>query len=85
MSSARLKASECFGATETEETKAAAIGNDLDQFATFVRPLMDIIIAQRHNANDELFRAYFDKPDFGDHVATAITTDLYHQLREQTA
>lgn len=70
---------------EQPDVRDAAVGNDLDQFATYLRPLMDIIIAERHDANDELFRAYFDKPDFRDLVATAITTDLYRQLREQTA
>ena len=67
------------------DVQAAAHGNDIVQFGTYVKPKMDIVIADRHGANDELFRAYFDKPDFRDLMVEAIITTLYHQLREQTA
>ena len=42
---------------------------------------MDELIGDRHGANDELFRAYFDKPDFRDLMVEALVGGLYEQLR----
>ena len=61
--------------------KAAAQGNDLEQFSVFVSPLMDQLIIERHDANSELLAAYFDKTDFKHMMIQAIIKDLYTQLR----
>jgi hypothetical protein len=46
---------------------------------------MDQVIADRHDANSDLFRAYFDKPEFRDLMINAVIESLYQQLRGQTA
>jgi len=66
---------------EQEPVRDAAQGNDLDQFTVYVTPLIDQLIVGRHEANDELFRAYFDKPDFKQLMADALVKNLYDQLR----
>lgn len=63
----------------------AAHGNDLKQFGVYVIPRMDELIVDRHGANDELFRAYFDKPDFRDLMVEALVGGLYEQLRGESA
>ena len=70
---------------EDDDVKNAAVGNDITQFATYLRPRMDAVIADRHGANDELFRAYFDKPEFRELMVDAIIEALYSQLRRETA
>ena len=66
---------------EAVDVKAAAQGNDLEQFSVFVAPLLDQLIIERHDANSELLAAYFDKPDFKPMMVRAIIKDLYTQLR----
>ena len=63
------------------DVRAAARGNDLDQFSVFIGPLMDRLIFDRHLANDELLRAYFDKPEFKEMMSAVIVGKLYEKLR----
>lgn len=46
---------------------------------------MDALIIDRQDANETLFRAYFDKPEFRDLMNNAVITALYQQLRAETA
>ena len=61
--------------------QAAAQGNDLDQFSVFIGPHMDRLIFERHTANDDLLRAYFDKPEFKEMMSAVIVEKLYERLR----
>ena len=70
---------------EDADIQAAAIGNDLVQFATYVKPKMDAAIINRHDANDTLLRAYFDKPEFQELMVEAVIKALYQQLRQASA
>ena len=63
------------------DVRAAAQGNDLDQFSVFIGPHMDRLIFERHTANDDLLRAYFDKPEFKEMMSAVIVEKLYERLR----
>lgn len=63
------------------DVQAAAQGNDLDQFSVFIGPHMDRLIFERHTANDDLLRAYFDKPEFKEMMSAVIVEKLYERLR----
>ena len=63
------------------QLQAAAQGNDLGQFSVFVGPHMDRLIYERHGANDELLKAYFDKPEFKELMSQAVIRNLYDRLR----
>ena len=63
------------------DIQAAAQGNDLDQFSVYIGPHMDRLIFERHTANDDLLRAYFDKPEFKEMMSTVIVEKLYERLR----
>ncbi len=71
--------------SEDDEVRQAAQGNDLQQFGVYLLPRMDELIVNRHGANDELFRAYFDKPEFKNLMNDAIVKGLYDKLREGAA
>ena len=66
---------------QDEQIQAAAQGNDLGQFSVFVGPHMDRLIYERHGANDELLKAYFDKPEFKELMSQAVIRNLYDRLR----
>ncbi|MEI2727507.1 MAG: DEAD/DEAH box helicase family protein [Candidatus Nanopelagicales bacterium] len=70
---------------EDHTVRAAAQGNDLKQFEVYILPRMDELIANRHNANDELFRAYFDKPEFKSLMAETMVKALYEKLRDKAS
>ena len=63
------------------DIQAAAQGNDLDQFSVYIGPHMDRLIFERHTANDDLLRAYFDKPEFKEMMSSVIVEKLYERLR----
>ena len=70
---------------EDQSVRDAVTGNDLEQFSVFVTPRMDRLIVDRHGANDELFRAYFDKPEFRELMMDALIKGLYDQIRTEGA
>lgn len=70
---------------DNSEVRVVALNNDIQQFGVYLRPLLDGIIVDRHGANDELFRAYFDKPEFKEMMADYLLRSLYERLRSEPA
>lgn len=69
-------------AEHPDVVEAAAGGNDYEQFKVFVLPRIAELIVSRHEGNDALLRAYFDKPEFKDLVAESLVEALYKQLTD---
>jgi hypothetical protein len=40
-------------------------------------------IVERHEANDGLFQAFFDKPDFKEQMLKRLTKSLYDEIRKE--
>ena len=66
---------------EDENVQAAARNNDLDQFRVFVEPVIEDKIIDRHGANDVLFQAFFDRPDFRDLLMKMLVENSYNRVR----
>lgn len=59
----------------------AARDNDPSQFSVYMQSKVDAAVAGSQSISDEVYSAYFDKPDFGYLVREAIIEVLYRQLR----
>lgn len=61
---------------------AARGNNDFDQFRVFAGPLMDALFVDRHAANGDLFKAYFDNPEFRSMIHAAVLPAVYATARD---
>lgn len=68
---------------DDHNVKTVALGNDFDQFKVFLEPLLEDKIVDRHEANGELFSAYFDKPEFREQMVAWLTRKLYDGIRRE--
>ena len=66
-----------------EDARVVALGNDLQQFRVFLRPLIDDGVVERHESNATLFSAYFGKPEFRESMIEWLTEQLYEDFRKQ--
>ena len=58
-----------------------ALNNDYDQFKVFLEPKLEGKIVDRHESNDVLFQAFFDKPEFRQAMEAWLTRKLYDGIR----
>jgi hypothetical protein len=59
------------------ELKEVAIANDYDNFAMFFEPKIETDLIERHEANEDLFKAFFNQPDFKKMMTDALSRSLY--------
>jgi type I restriction enzyme R subunit len=60
------------------ELKEVAIANDYDNFAMFFEPKIETDLIERHEANEDLFKAFFNQPDFKKMMTEALSRSLYN-------
>ena len=60
-----------------------AVNNDFEQFKVFLEPRLEGQIIDRHEANDALFQAYFDKPDFRRMMFEFLAGEAYRKIRDE--
>ena len=68
-----------------EDVRVVALNNDFQQFEVYLEPKVQDKIVDRHEANDGLFQAYFDKPEFREQMLKWLTKSLYDGIREDSA
>jgi type I restriction enzyme R subunit len=66
---------------EDQDVIAVAMHNDYEQFLVYLEPLLEGKIVDRHEANDVLFRAFFDKPEFRDLMVDWLAKKVYRDVR----
>jgi len=66
-----------------EEVKVVALNNDFQQFEVYLEPKVQDKIVERHEANDGLFQAFFDKPEFKEQMLSWLTESLYDGIRKE--
>ena len=59
------------------ELREVAIANDYDNFAMFFEPKIETDLIERHEANEDLFKAFFNQPDFKKMMTEALSRSLY--------
>jgi type I restriction enzyme R subunit len=67
---------------DDDDVRVVALNNDFEQFKVFLQPRLQDGILDRHEQNDALFQAFFDKPDFRDAMQDWVTERLYRNIRE---
>lgn len=53
--------------------RVVALNNDFRQFEVYLEPKVQEKVVERHEANEGLFQAYFDKPEFRGQMLTWLT------------
>lgn len=66
-----------------EEVRVVALNSDFRQFEVYLEPRVQEKVVERHEANEGLFQAFFDKPEFRTHMLDWLTKALYDGIREQ--
>lgn len=60
--------------------KEVAIANDYDNFELYFEPLVGEGLIDRHEANEDLFKAFFNQPDFQRMMTRALSMSLYNHF-----
>ena len=60
--------------------KAVAEANDYDNFELYFEPLVAGGLIERHEANEDLFKAFFNQPDFQRMMTRALSMSLYNHF-----
>jgi type I restriction enzyme R subunit len=63
------------------DVRTVALGNDLEQFRVFLAPVVEEKIIDRHQANGELFDAFFGNDQFRDLMQDWLTKQLWERIR----
>jgi len=66
-----------------EDVRVVALNNDFQQFEVYLGPKVQDRIVERHAANDGLFQAFFDKPEFKERMLKWLTKSLYDGIRKE--
>jgi type I restriction enzyme R subunit len=66
-----------------EDVRVVALGNDREQFGVFLRERIEEAIVERHEANGELFGAFFGREEFREAMEEWITQSLYDRIRRE--
>jgi type I restriction enzyme R subunit len=64
------------------QMRAVALHNDRDNYLRVLAARADEMILARHQANGELFAAYFDKPGFREALLAAMAA-TYEEIRAE--
>jgi type I restriction enzyme R subunit len=64
------------------QMRAVALHNDRDNYLRVLQDRADAMILDRHQANGELFAAYFDKPGFREALLAAMAA-TYEEIRAE--
>jgi type I restriction enzyme R subunit len=59
------------------ELKEVAIANDYHNFTMFFEPKIETDLIERHEANEDLFKAFFNQPDFKKMITQSLSRSLY--------
>lgn len=65
-----------------DEVRVVALNNDFRQFEVYLEPKVQEKVVERHEANEGLFQAYFDKPEFKGQMLKWLTNALYDSIRD---
>ncbi len=60
--------------------KEVAMANDYDNFELYFEPLVAGGLIERHEANENLFKAFFNQPDFQRMMTRALSMSLYNHF-----
>ena len=69
---------------ENVELGEVARGNDFENFEIYLEPVIEGQVIDRHEQNEALFQAFFNKPDFQRMMIKAMTVSLYEHFNKES-
>jgi type I restriction enzyme, R subunit len=67
-----------------EQMRVVALNNDRDQYGVVLQKKAESMIVDRHEANGQLFNAFFEKPGFRDALIRYLA-ESYDEIRDEGA
>ena len=67
---------------ENAELAEVARGNDFENFGIYLEPVIEGQVIDRHEQNEALFQAFFNKPDFQRMMIKAMSVSLYEHFNK---
>jgi type I restriction enzyme R subunit len=67
-----------------EQMRVVALNNDRDQYGVVLQQKAESMIVDRHEANGQLFNAFFEKPGFRDALMRYLA-ESYDEIRDEDA
>ena len=65
-----------------KDIKVVALNNDIEQFGVYLEPKIQDLIIDRQESNEELLKAFFDKPEFRSLIVSWMTENLYKKIND---
>jgi type I restriction enzyme R subunit len=67
---------------EDSQLAEVARGNDFENFEIYLEPVIEGHVIDRHEQNEALFQAFFNKPDFQQMMVKAMSKSLYEHFNK---
>jgi hypothetical protein len=67
---------------ENTELGEVARGNDFENFELYLEPVLEGQVIDRHEQNEALFQAFFNKPEFQQMIVKAMSMTLYKHFNK---
>lgn len=67
---------------EDAQLAEVARGNDFENFEIYLEPVIEGHVIDRHEQNEALFQAFFNKPDFQQMMVKAMSKPLYDHFNQ---
>jgi type I restriction enzyme R subunit len=66
------------------ELGEVARGNDFENFEIYLEPVLEGQVIDRHQQNEALFQAFFNRPEFQQIIVKAMSVTLYDHFNKET-
>jgi len=66
------------------ELGEVARGNDFENFEIYLEPVLEGQVIDRHQQNEALFQAFFNRPEFQQMIVKAMSVTLYDHFNKET-
>jgi type I restriction enzyme R subunit len=67
---------------QNSELGEVARGNDFENFEIYLEPVLEGQVIDRHEQNEALFQAFFNKPEFQQMIVKAMSVSLYKHFNK---
>jgi type I restriction enzyme R subunit len=69
----------------SEEIREVALGNDFENFQIYLEPVIEGQVIDRHEANEVLFKSFFNQPEFQEMMVKSLAKNLYELFNEKAS
>jgi predicted lipoprotein len=69
----------------SEEIREVALGNDFENFQIYLEPVIEGQVIDRHEANEVLFKSFFNQPEFQEMMIKSLAKNLYELFNKKAS